>query len=254
MITMKTKIIYLLLFFLAVNVTAQTKPEIQWVSIPAGTFKMGSPENEFGRETGEIQHSVTLSGFRMSKYEITFDQYDQFCAATGRNKPDDSGWGRGSRPVINISWIDAMAFAEWMNCRLPTEAEWEYACRAGTSTPFNTGENILTSEANYDGTYPYHNFKQGELRGKTLPVGSFQPNAWGLFDMHGNVWEWCQDWLTQYSADPQTNPKGASHGNLHIGRGGSWKNTAQRCRSAYRYGRGPTHKSNVLGFRLVTDK
>ena len=251
---MKAKTIVVLLFYLAVNSVAQTKPEIQWVSIPAGTFTMGSPENEFGRETGEIQHSVTLSAFRMSKFEITFDQYDMFCDATGRNKPDDSGWGRGSRPVINITWADAVAFAEWMNCRLPTEAEWEYACRAGTTTPFNTGENILTSDANYDGTYPYHNFKKGELRGKTLPVGSFQPNAWGLYDMHGNVWEWCQDWLEKYSLDPQTNPKGPSHGNLHIGRGGSWKNMAQRCRSAYRYGRSPTHKSNVLGFRLVTDE
>ncbi len=251
---MKTTSIVFLLFFLAVNAMAQIKPDIQWVSIPAGTFTMGSPANEFGRETGETQHSVTISTFRMSKFEITFDQYDMFCDATGRHKPNDAGWGRGNRPVVNVTWSDAKAFADWMNCRLPTEAEWEYACRAGTTTPFNTGENILTSEANYDGTYPYNNFKQGELRGKTLPVGSFQPNAWGLCDMHGNVWEWCQDWLAQYSIDPQTNPKGPSNGNLHIGRGGSWKNMAQRCRSAYRYGRGATHKSNVLGFRLVTDQ
>ena len=248
---MKANLVVLMLLFYGVISSAQTKPEIQWVNIPAGTFSMGSPEDEFSRETGETQHSVTISAFSMSKYEITFDQYDMFCNATGRKKPFDGGWGRGSRPVINVTWADANAFAEWMNCRLPTEAEWEYACRAGTTTPFNTGENILTSEANYDGTYPYHNFKSGESRGKTLPVGSFQPNAWGLFDMHGNVWEWCHDWLSKYTTDAQTNPKGPSHGDLHIGRGGSWKNMAQRCRSAYRYGRGATHKSNSLGLRLV---
>jgi formylglycine-generating enzyme required for sulfatase activity len=251
---MKTKVIVFLLFLLAGNTIAQKKPDIQWVNIPAGTFTMGSPENELGRETGEVQHSVTISAFRMSNYEVTFDQYDMFCDATGRNKPADGGWGRGNRPVINVTWEDARAFAEWMNCRLPTEAEWEYACRAGTTTPFNTGENILTAEANYDGTFPYSNFKQGELRGKTLPVGSFKPNAWGLYDMHGNVWEWCQDWLAPYSMDPQTNPKGPTYGNLHIGRGGSWKNMAQRCRSAYRYARSANHKSNVLGFRIATEQ
>jgi formylglycine-generating enzyme len=253
-IKMKTKVIYFLLFFLAVNATAQIKPEIQWVSIPAGTFNMGSPENEFGRETGEIQHSITISGFKMSKYEITFDQYDKFCDATGKQKPDDAGWGRGNRPVINVTWNDAKAFAEWMGYRLPTEAEWEYACRAGTTAPFATGENLTTDDANYDGKYPYHNFKQGESRQKTLPVGSLKVNAWGLYDMHGNVWEWCNDYMAKYTADPQTDPKGPTTGYLHVGRGGSWKNVAQRCRSAYRYGRPATHKSDALGFRLVTNE
>jgi formylglycine-generating enzyme len=233
---------------------SQKRPEIKWVSIPAGNFSMGSPEREFGREAGEKIHSVMINAFSMSKYEITFDQYDMFCDATGRHKPNDAGWGRGSRPVINVTWSDARAFAEWMKCRLPTEAEWEYACRAGTTTPFNTGENILTSEANYDGTFPYNNTRQGELRGKTLPVGSFQPNTWGLYDMHGNVWEWCNDWLDKYAASPQNNPKGPSSGFLRIGRGGSWKEMAQRCRSAYRYGRTPVHKSNALGFRVVTNE
>jgi formylglycine-generating enzyme len=251
---MKTKCMSVAFAFIAMFATAQNKPEIEWVQIPAGTFIMGSPESEFARESGEIQHSVTLNGFKMSKYEITFDQYDKFCEATGKAKPNDAGWGRGNRPVINVTWDDVKTFAEWMGCRLPTEAEWEYACRAGTTTPFSTGENLTTDDANYDGTYPYHNSKQGESRQKTLPVGSLKANAWGLYDMHGNVWEWCNDYLAKYTADSQTNPKGPSTGYLHVGRGGSWKNVAQRCRSAYRYGRPASHKSDALGFRLVIDE
>jgi formylglycine-generating enzyme required for sulfatase activity len=248
---MKTKLITILFSLASMLGNSQDKPVIEWVKIPAGTFTMGSPEEEYDREVGEVQHKVTLNGFSMSKYEITFEQYDKFCDITGRQKPNDEGWGRGNRPVINVTWNDAKAFAEWMGCRLPTEAEWEYACRAGTTTPFNTGENLTTSEANYDGTYPYHNFKSGQLWNKTLPVGSFKPNAWGLYDMHGNVWEWCNDFMDAYPTDSVSNPKGPSFGYVHVGRGGSWKNIAQRCRSAYRYGRSPNFKSDALGFRLV---
>lgn len=251
---MKTKCMSIAFAFIAMFVTAQNKPEVEWVQIPAGTFTMGSPENEFGREQGEIQHSVTINGFKMSKYEITFEQYDKFCEAVRKPKPNDAGWGRGSRPVINVTWDDAKAFAAWMDCRLPTEAEWEYACRAGTTTPFNTGENLTTDDANYDGTYPYHNFKQGQFRQKTLPVGNLKANAWGLYDMQGNVWEWCNDYMAKYTGDFLTNPKGPSSGYLHVGRGGSWKNIAQHCRSAYRYGRPATHKSDALGIRLVTEE
>ena len=248
---MRAKLICAMVLAFAVHSMAQNKPDIQWVSIPAGTFTMGSPDNEFGRESGETQHSVKMSAFRMSKHEITFDQYDLFCDATGRVKPDDAGWGRGNRPVINVTWLDARAFAEWMNCKLPSEAEWEYACRAGTAAPFNTGENLATSQGNYDGTYPYNDHPAGEALGKTIPVGSFQPNGWGLYDMHGNVWEWCNDWLAKYSLTPRSDPAGASSGHLRIGRGGSWQSGAQRCRSAYRFARNPTFKSNIMGFRLV---
>lgn len=230
------------------------KPTIAWVSIPAGTFTMGSPPSEVNRGSDETQHQVTLSAFKMSKYEVTFEQYDLFCDATGRSKPSDEGWGRGNRPVINVSWDDATAFAEWMGCRLPTEAEWEYAARGGTTTPFSTGNNLTTAQANYNGNYPYNNNAKGEYRQKTLPVGSFAANAYGLFDMHGNVYEWCSDWYGDYSTSAQTNPKGASSGSIRVIRGGSWFNLARSCRTARRNNGAPGYRRHDVGFRLVSPK
>ena len=212
--------------------------DIEWVQIPAGTFMMGSPNSEIERESDETQHQVTLSAFKMSKNEITFAQYDIFCEKTGREKRYDSGWGIGSRPVINVSWEDATAFANWMDCRLPTEAEWEYACRAGGKTPFNTGENITTNQANFNNS-------------QTLPVGSFSSNAWGLNDMHGNVWEWCSDWYGDYSSSSQTNPTGPSSGTYRVNRGGAWNLIGKDCRAANRVYDIPYIVSNTLGFRLV---
>lgn len=233
---MKRSFLILMFASLWLVTTAQTKPTIEWANIPAGSFTMGSPTSEVSIDSDETQHQVTLSAFKMSKHEITFEQYDLFCAATGRSKPSDEGWGRGNRPVINVSWDDATAFAEWMGCRLPTEAEWEYAARAGTTTPFSTGNNLTTTQANYDGNYPYNNNAKGEYRQKTMPVGSFAANAYGLFDMHGNVWEWCSDWYGDYSTSAQTNPKGASSGSHRVRRGGSWLNDASACRAARRSG------------------
>ncbi len=226
----------------------------EMVAIKAGTFTMGSPASEVNRGGDETQHQVTLSAFKMSKYEVTFEQYDLFCDATGRSKPDDAGWGRGNRPVINVSWDDATAFAEWMGCRLPTEAEWEYACRAGTTTPFSTGNNLTSSQANYNGNDPYNNNAKGEYREKTMPVGSFAANAYGLFDMHGNVWEWCSDWYGDYSTSAQTNPKGASSGSYRVCRGGSWSSDTRNCRAARRTSFPPDDSSIGLGFRLVSPK
>jgi len=216
--------------------------EIEFVDIPAGTFTMGSPSNEADRESDEQQHQVTLSAFKMSKNEITFAQYDAFCDFTGRSKPGDEGWGRGNRPVINVSWEDAKAFADWMGCRLPTEAEWEYACRAGTTTPFNTGNKLTLNNANYD----------SELE-ETQPVGSYPSNGWGLNDMHGNVWEWCSDWYeSNYSSSSQTNPIGPSLGVSRVFRGGGWDGHERFCRSSDRNDYDFPWNSLVdLGFRLV---
>jgi formylglycine-generating enzyme required for sulfatase activity len=238
----------------------QTKPTIEWVPIPAGTFTMGSPDGEGQKVMGEthleIQHQVTLDAFKISKYEVTFEQYDLFCDATDRSKPEDAGWGRGKRPVINVNWDDAKAFADWMGCRLPTEAEWEYACRAGTTTPFNTGNNLTTSQANYDGYYPYKNNAKGISRGKTVPVGSLAPNAWGLYDMHGNVYEWCSDWYGKYPTEAQTNPEGASKGKHKVMRGGAWTRFADACRCATRAGahKHVSMRNNFIGFRLVSSR
>ena len=235
------------------------RPRMEWVDVPAGTFLMGSPSYETDRLDDEgPQHLVTLSGFKMSKYEVTFDQYDAFCKATGRQKPSDEGWGRGNQPVINVDWNDATAFADWMTKwvsthqpdssvlmeriipRLPTEAEWEYACRAGTTTPFNTGSSLNSSQAKFNNYF-----------GQTKPVGYYAPNAWGLYDMHGNVWEWCSDWYGDYSSSAQTNPKGHLLGSYRVLRGGGWLYFGRHCRSATRGNAVPSDRGNYVGFRLV---
>ena len=236
----------------AFSLSAQIKPTIKWVSIPAGTFMMGSPVSEVDRSDVEIQHEVKLSAFKMSAYEVTFEQYDAFCVATKREKLFDEGWGRGKRPVINVGWDDATAFAKWMGCRLPTEAEWEYACRAGSTTPFNTGENLTTNQANYNGNYPYNKNTTGIYREQSTEVGSFAPNAYGLYDMHGNVWEWCRDWYGDYPSTSQSNPTGPTEGDFGVLRGGSWSENARFCRTAVRFYDWLGDRPSSLGFRLVS--
>jgi len=249
------------IFFIIVNIAiylfsniyifAQDKPTIEWIDIPAGTFIMGSSIDEYKRVYNETQHSVILTEFKISKYEITFAQYDMFCEATGRNKPSDAGWGRANRPVINVSWDDAKAFADWIGASLPTEAQWEYACRAGTLTAYNTGKYISTRQANWNGDYPYNTNIKGDYLEQTLPVGSFKPNEWGIYDMHGNVWEWCSDWDGDYPTEIQTNPSGFAEGFNKICRGGSWFSAARYCRSAFRFCYNPKDIYFNVGFRVV---
>lgn len=230
------------------------KPIIEWITIPDGTFVMGSPPNEIGRNNNEKQHQVTLSAFKMSKYVITFEQYDIYCKAIGEKMPQDGGWGRDKHPVIYVSWLDAKAFANWMGCRLPTEAEWEYACRADTVTPFNTGNNLANSQANFRSNDPNNKNQKYENSGKPMEVGSFDPNAWGLYDMHGNIWEWCNDLFEEYAANAQINPRGSSKGSNRVCRGGGWYSIEQGCRSARRYRYNPGLCQASIGFRIVSPR
>jgi formylglycine-generating enzyme required for sulfatase activity len=234
-----------------VNKNGNLHSSIEFVDIPGGSFMMGSPTSEPQRAKYEPQFFIAVSPFRMSKYEITFDQYDAYCEATGKKKPEDEGWGRGNRPVINITWNEANDFAAWAGCRLPTESEWEYACRAGTATPFYLGDNITTNQVNYNGDRPYHNYPKGENRQRTLPVGNFQPNPWGLYDMHGNVAEWCSDWYSKEYVPPTKDPKGSQTGTYKILRGGSWCLHAKMARSAKRDSDLPYFGYSSVGFRLV---
>jgi formylglycine-generating enzyme required for sulfatase activity len=232
---------------------SKNKPTTEFVNIPGGTFMMGSPVTEQGRKDDEIQHKVTLSAFRMSKYPITFEQYDVFCEATDREKP--RGFKRGNMPVSDVSWYYAKAFAEWMGCQLPTEAEWEYAARANTTTPFYTGDCLTSEQANFNGKEPYLNCEQGKFRKEALPVGSFSPNDFGLYDMHGNIWEWTNDWYGEYDVADKLNPKGPDTGTKKVDRGGGFYDPAWRCRSAYRGGGTPPgNKGTGDSFRIVKDE
>ncbi|MHC1777588.1 MAG: SUMF1/EgtB/PvdO family nonheme iron enzyme [Lentimicrobium sp.] len=222
----------------------QRKPDIEWVSVPGGTFMMGSPKREASRDDDETQHQVTLSAFKMSKYEITFEQYDAFCEATGRKKPGDKVDDRGNRPVIDVNWHDAKAFADWMGCRLPTEAEWEFAARGGNKSQgykYSGGNNMEQLGWFNDNSFV------------TQPVGRKKPNELGLYDMSGNVQEWCMDWYDKayYAGSPAINPKGPTSGTYRVVRGGSIIHSATYCRVASRDINDPSQRFNFAGFRVV---
>ncbi|MFO8090574.1 MAG: formylglycine-generating enzyme family protein, partial [Desulfatiglandaceae bacterium] len=223
--------------------------------IPAGTFMMGSPADEPERDSDETQHQVTLTtSYYMQTTEITQGQWN---AVMGNNNAYSPNCGDDC-PVEQVSWYDVQDFITELNnlgqgtYRLPTEAEWEYAARAGTMTPFNTGNCLSTDQANYDGNYPYTDCPSGVYRGNTLPVGSFAPNDWGLYDMHGNVWEWVQDWYGSYPGGAVTDPTGPSTSSNRVMRGGNWMNKAEHCRSAFRRIVNPDNQLDYYrGFRLV---
>jgi formylglycine-generating enzyme required for sulfatase activity len=173
-----------------------------------------------------------------------------------RDNPSD--FKGEDHPVDSVSWDDVQSFIEKINgdipelgLHLPTEAQWEYACRAGTTTPFHLGKTLTTDQANFDGNYPYNNGPKGEYREKTVPVKTFPCNAWGLYEMHGNVWEWCRDWYGDYPKGSVIDPKGASSGSYRVLRGGSWISYGGLVRSAYRRRSIPSGRSHDIGLRLA---
>jgi len=236
-------------------------PGPEMVVIPAGEFLMGSPENEPERQSSEgPQHKVIIAKpFGIGRYTVTFEEYDRFCEATRREKPGDQGWGRGRRPVINVTWEDCVAYCTWLSqetgavYRLSTEAEWEYAARAGTTTAFWWGDDIDTTRANYNGGYAYRNGSKGEYRQTTVPVDTFQPNPFGLYQVHGNVWEWVQDsWHENYQGAPVDGSAWVkAEGGPCVLRGGSWGGGPQGVRGAARGWDDPHSGSQGWGFRLA---
>jgi len=226
---------------------------MEFVRLPAGTFMMGSPASEAGHYK-ERQFQVTLSqAFYMQTTEVTQAQWQ---AVMGSNPSNFKG---PNRPVENVRWDDVQEYIRKLNARgegeyrLPTEAEWEYACRAGTSTPFGIGNgaDLDSSQANFDGNWPYGKGKKDVYRKETTPVKSFAPNAWGLYDMHGNVWEWVQDRYGDYPTGAVRDPKGPGHGAFRVYRGGSWDYDASFARCAFRRAYSPDYRNSSLGFRLV---
>lgn len=250
-----------------------------FVLIKGGSFQMGSPETENWRGNDETLHNVTVSDFYMSKFEVTQSEYEKIIGS------NPSNFNGENLPVENVTWLDAVCFCNarsesegrtpvyeidggnvtWNRSadgyRLPTEAEWEYACRAGTVTPFNTENSISAEEANYYGHYPYEieenyfsqsnlDTKPGEYRQTTVAVDSFSPNGWGLYNMHGNVGEWVWDYYGDYM-DGQTDPTGAESGTLRVYRGGGWNDFAKNMRSAYRATLAQDKGSFNIGIRLV---
>jgi formylglycine-generating enzyme required for sulfatase activity len=226
---------------------------IEWIHIPEGEFMMGDNFNEGSTDERPV-HAVNLDSYYISKYEVTFEQYDAFCDETFRSKPYDLGWGRGNRPVITVSWHDANAFCTWLSVKtgigifLPTEAQWEKAARGTGQLRYPWGNSEPNCNvANYNDCY-----------GMTRPVGSYPSgiSPYGVYDMGGNVWEWCSDWYsaTYYAESPYNNPTGPASGDDRVKRGGSWNNNALKTRCASRYYTPPSGGGSKLGFRICRDR
>lgn len=236
---------------------------MEFMEIPGGSFVMGDNDDELASP----EHMVTVKPFLMGRYEVTFEQYNKFCASTGRLTPVNQGWGMGSRPVINVSWEDAVAFTEWLseksekNFRLPTEAEWEFAARGGADTRYPWGDEIGRNNANCQGCG-----SQWDNR-MTAPVGSFSPNGYGLYDVIGNVYEWCFDkhhdnyggapsdgsaWIEQkdsiYMSDREKR-----YENDRINRGASWYQPLKEMAVTRRCWDKPDVSSSEFGFRVLLD-
>lgn len=257
-----------------------TRTEDDLILIKGGTFTMGSPETENWRSEDEVQHEVTVNDFYINEFEVTQEEYESIM------EDNPSTFKGDNLPVENITWYQAIEYCNKLSektgftpaytidgsnvswdrsangYRLPTEAEWEYAARAGTTTPFNTENSISSEESNYYGRYPYEieenyfsqnklDTKPGEYREKTIEVGSFNPNKWGLYDMHGNVGEWVYDYYGDYDLENKDNPTGPPTGSLRVSRGGGWNDFAKHLRSAYRASSVPSQGKYNIGFRIV---
>lgn len=232
------------------------------VRVPSGEFLMGAPFLEPGSNDWERPvHTVNVAAFAIGQREVTFDEWDACLAEGGcTHNPNDQDWGRGARPVINVSWEDAQEYVAWLsartgrNYRLPSEAEWEYAARAGTSGRFNTGKCVSTDQANFNGLEMDQGCAAGQYRMQTVPVGSFAPNAFGLHDTHGNVWEWVDDcWNDDYQGAP-TDGSAWMEGDCEalVARGGSYQNEDRQVRSAHRVrAETRTAGARMAGFRVV---
>lgn len=241
--------------------------KLEMLPIPAGEFMMGSPETEEGRLDRESPpHPVKVSAFHMGKFPITQAQWTAIAKTKQikcRLEPDPSHFKGGDLPVEQVSWDDAIEFCDRLSREtgkrysLPSEAQWEYACRAGTTTPFHFGETIDASIANYDGNYTYGSGKEGEYRSKTTPVGHFKTSAneFGLYDMHGNVWEWCADcWHENYEGAPDDGSvwNASDDSGSKVLRDGSWYDNPWFCRSAFRYYGTSDCRSRLIGFRVAS--
>ena len=245
---MKKQLLALLLILIGFTSTfAQSYPEM--ITVEGGTFTMGDTEME-GEANEQPTHQVTLKTFKIAKTETTVAQWRAFCAATGRAMPETPSWGWiDNHPIVNVNYGDAMAYCDWLaektdaNYRLPTEAEWEYAARGGKGskgTKYSGGRSLDNA-----GWYDANSGR------KTHSVATKNPNELGIYDMSGNVREWCKDWYGEYNAAAQTNPKGATSSSYRVLRGGSWTRSAAYCRVAYRSYGDPAHRFNYYGFRVV---
>ncbi len=243
--------------------------ENEFIPILGGSFLMGSPVGEFLRESDELPHRVEVGSFYMAKKEVTQREYQTLMGFNPSQYKD------GYNPVENVTWYDAIRCCNarsereglepaysidgfnvtWDRSangyRLPTEAEWEYAARAGTTTPFYTGANIATKQANWYGIYPYDRGEQGRYRQKPVRCGSFGANPWGLQDISGNVWEWCWDWYGAYDTDLGNNPTGLASGVYKVHRGGGWNDFGRHLRTGYRAAFTPENRLCNIGFRIV---
>jgi formylglycine-generating enzyme required for sulfatase activity len=241
--------------------------------IPAGKFKRGSPREEAARkqDEGPVREVQITRPFYLGVTEVTQEHYQKvmgsnpsFFSATGGGRERVKGMNTSKFPVECVSWQDAVRFCRTLSAlpreklagrvyRLPSEAEWEYACRAGTTTPFHVGNSLSSLQANFNGRSPYGGAEVGPNLARTTAVGSYKPNAWGLYDMHGNVFELCGDWFdtASYKGGPARDPRGPAKGEYRVVRGGSWINIGLNCRAADRNCVAASSRLNFVGFRVV---